>query len=327
MGNGWGNLIKIPFFGFLPNFFLGVGFLYVLEWSGVIKNWSQLFAPIYSMGSAGIIPSWLVALFILVVVFGLGWGVSSVGEFVTTWPFQIESIEEYIKHAYFYDYSQRPSEDQLREGTFVYPTTIKYTPFRKEAIDRGILWHVFREENPAAEVAERDFAINAPIYSGLFVLSLLYFGIELSHQIIQGYKEQWLLTVLISLLTLSIIIAASSCGRKKDLLNSLEVIYGFDMSWGKRQLYHIMECRELTCLILVLGIIWLGLLGANGESKFEPPIRLTLVLLLALMFYVNSIRSKINANALDYTHYWKLREEELKERKNQKSESPEDVQR
>lgn len=320
MSNGWSDLVRIPFFSFLPNFFLGVGLLYVLKWTGVIWCWDQLFSPIYDMGPEWAIPSWLSAFFILAVVFGLGWGVSSIGNFFTLLPFQIEnSTEEYLKHVYFYDYSNsRPSYAG-------YPTTIRYTPFRKEAIHQGILWHVFKREHFVSEFSEKSFSLTSTINSGLFMLAFMYAVLEFFN-VVRGSKL--FMTLWFVLIIVLMIGACYYCLRKclkcRELKSELESSQTFpenskhsnnnsdvEIAGLKVLLFYLLVCPVVGWLVAILGSVWL-IVRIMEFSTLEPAFRVSFAFVLAIMFYVDAIRDRIHANALNYTHYWKVKEETRK---------------
>jgi len=314
MSGGWSDLVRIPFFGFLPNFFLGVGFLYILKWTGVIGCWNQLFEPIYNMGPEWAIPSWLVAFFILVVVFGLGWGVSSVGDFFTMLPFRIDmTAEDYLKHTYFYDYSN------TRPAYAGYPTTIRYTPFRKSAIHHGILWHIFKGEHTVSEVTEKSFAITGALNSGLFVLALTYAVLEMVR-----IKEFFALVLIVAMVFVVSVITyrwmREECKQLKlELISKTPTI---ELTSRSRELlFYLLVCPISGWLVAFAGLGWL-VAYANKLSMWKPAFRVLFALALALRFYREAVRDRIHANALDYTHYWKIKEEETKkeqEDKNQKS--------
>ncbi len=314
MGNGWSDLVRIPFFGFLPNFFLGVGLLYVLIWTGIISCWNQLFYPIYQMGPEWAIPSWLTAFFILVVVFGLGWGVSSVGDFFTTLPFRIEmSAGEYLKHTYFFDYSYEPTPEELEKGEVKYPTTIRYTPFRREAIHHGILWHIFKGEHTVSEVAEKSFAITGKLNSGMFVLALLYAVLDMIRIIKRGDILVFILVIAMGFV-ISIVVyyqAHNKCKTLKSDLISKNSPSNFEINDRLRSfLFYLLVCPIMGYLMAIFGLGWLITLSAG--SSWEPTFRIFFALALAVWFYQEAIRDRIHANALDYTHYWKLKEEEAR---------------
>jgi len=333
MGNGWNDLVRIPFFGFLPNFFLGVCLLYVLKWTGVITCWNQLFDPIYHMGPAEMIPSWLVAFFILTVVFGLGWGVSSVGDFFTTLPLKIEmTAEEYRKHTYFFDY---PSQEDIEKGKvkYKYPTTIRYTPFRKTPIHYGVLWHIFKGEHTVSEMAEKAFAITGRLNSGMFVLALMYGLLEMVRIIRNGDLFVFILTVAI-VFVISIVtyhLTKEECKQLKlDMISEDSTL---EIAGRSRELlFYLLVCPIVGWLVAFAGLGWL-IAYANKPPMWEPAFRILFALALAIWFYREAIRDRIHANALDYTHYLKVLEEKEEEARkkqdeqNQNSKSSEDVQR
>ncbi len=303
MGNGWSDLVRMPFFGFLPNFFLGVGLLYVLKWTGVIGCWNQLFEPIYNMGPEWAIPSWLVAFFILVVVFGLGWGVSSVGDFFTMLPFRIDmTAEDYLKHTYFYDYSN------TRPDHAGYPTTIRYTPFRKSAIHHGILWHIFKGGHTVSEVAEKSFAITGALNSGMFVLALMYAVLEIARIVKNG--KFFVLVLIFVILVVTYHWMQEGCKQLKlDMVSKNPTLEIANRS--RELLFYLLVCPISGWLVAFTGLGWL-VAYANKLPMWEPAFRVLFTLALALRFYREAVRDRIHANALDYTHYWKLKEEESK---------------
>jgi len=329
MGNGWSDLVRIPFFGFLPNVMLGLGFLYVLQWTGVISFWNQLFDPIYHIGPEWAIPSWLTALLILLVLFGIGEIVGLIGDTFTSIPFRLpDSMRKY--HVLFFGYPN-PKEYPTEKIECKFPLVEKYTPFSPVSLDNNVfdfdvLYLIWSNEGPISEISETNYSIRGKIFSGLFALSIIYLGI-LAYKKCPGYVLLALALVgIFCYVFLSCYIFcqcllqradASADASESRIWNSEEIF--------KRVFEHFVFKPERSLLVVVFSLLICKLPKCPKELSYA-----ILAVSIALFSYIEVIRAKINANALNYTHYWKIKEEETrkaKERKNQNSKSSEDVQR
>ena len=261
MSNGSGELgevLRLPFYRFLPDMMLGLGLLYVLY----IANKIELVELVMYSLPATLLPpkspTWLVGILVTALLVGLGEVIAMLGDSLVFLFFSsVDTSRGILEFEYKKDHDSE------------FPVTMKYNPFSENDIDTEVLWYTFRGDK-IRDVSERDFNIIGTLFSGLSWLSLLY--LALSN-----------LAMLVLVLVTIFLLGKTTIGNK---------------------ILRIFLMNGWIFSIVILGLV---LISRYFCSDIVNTIMAGTISVMSLAF---SILVRSYANALNYTHYIKMKERE-----------------